>query len=337
MRDLVSILIPAYNAQQWIGDTIESALSQTWERKEIIVVDDGSTDQTLAVARQFASRDVAVLAQSNQGAAAARNRAFSACQGDWVQWLDADDLLAPDKIERQAEALERCDSKRTLLSSAWAPFIYRFFRANFIPTPLWCDLSPVEWLVRKWEHNLFMQPATWLVSRELTEAAGPWDTRLSLDDDGEYFCRVILASDGIRFIPEGRTFYRKGFASLSRMGRSNRKLESQFLSMQLQVDYLRSREDSSRVRAACLTYLRNWLISFYPERLDLVKQFEELAAELGGQLEAPRLSWKYAWIQKVFGWSSAKRTASCYNEGKLAVLRFWDKALFDWERRKSEL
>src|SRR5882672_7209571 len=182
MRDLVSILIPAYNAQQWIGDTIESALSQTWKRKEIIVVDDGSTDQTLAVAKQFASRDVAVLAQSNQGAAAARNRAFSACQGDWVQWLDADDLLAPDKIERQAEALERCDSKLTLLSSAWAPFIYRFFRANFIPTPLWCDLSPVEWLVRKWEHNLFMQPATWLVSRELTEAAGPWDTRLSLDD-----------------------------------------------------------------------------------------------------------------------------------------------------------
>ncbi|MBV9131045.1 MAG: glycosyltransferase, partial [Verrucomicrobia bacterium] len=68
MESLVSILIPAYNAEDWIAETIESALGQTWKRKEIIVVDDGSTDQTLAIARRFASRDVSVVTQSNQGA-----------------------------------------------------------------------------------------------------------------------------------------------------------------------------------------------------------------------------------------------------------------------------
>jgi len=52
--------------------------------------------------------------------------------------------------------------------------------------------------------NLYMQTATWLVSRELTEAAGPWDTRLLGDDDGEYFCRVLLASNGVRFVPEAK-------------------------------------------------------------------------------------------------------------------------------------
>ena len=107
MRPLVSILIPAYNAEGWIGDTIKSAIGQTWPRKEIIVVDDGSTDQTLSVARQFASKEVSVTPQANQGAAATRNKAFSLCQGDYIQWLDADDLLAPDKIEKQMKAWTR--------------------------------------------------------------------------------------------------------------------------------------------------------------------------------------------------------------------------------------
>src|SRR2546426_7644091 len=100
MKPLVSILIPAFNAEQYIGEAIESAEGQTWQRKEIIVVDDGSTDQTLSVARRFASKAVTVITQPNEGASSARNKAFSVCQGDYIQWLDADDLLAPDKISR---------------------------------------------------------------------------------------------------------------------------------------------------------------------------------------------------------------------------------------------
>src|SRR5258708_4364352 len=101
MKPLVSILIPAYNAQKWIVATIESAIAQTWGRKEIIIVDDGSTDQTLAVARRFASKDILVVTQKNQGASAARNHAFSLSQGDYIQWLDADDLLSANKIAKQ--------------------------------------------------------------------------------------------------------------------------------------------------------------------------------------------------------------------------------------------
>ena len=70
MPPLVSILIPAYNAERWIAATIQSALAQTWARKEIIVVDDGSRDQTLRIAREFASKAVSVITQENQGAAA---------------------------------------------------------------------------------------------------------------------------------------------------------------------------------------------------------------------------------------------------------------------------
>ena len=169
-------------------------------RKEIIVVDDGSTDQTVSIARQFASKDVAVISKANQGAAAARNHALSLSQGDYLQWLDADDLLSPDKIAKQIEVASQCQDTRTLLSSGWGFFAHRPDHAKFVPTPLWCDLSPVEWLLRKLSQNLHMQTATWLVSRDLTDAAGPWDTRLLSDDDGEYFCRVILASNGTRFV-----------------------------------------------------------------------------------------------------------------------------------------
>src|SRR5262245_12357649 len=125
MNPLVSILIPAYNAQEWIADTLESAVGQTWPNKEIIVVDDGSRDQTLAVAQRCADRGVTIVAQPNQGAAAARNTAMAHSRGDYIQWLDADDLLSPDKIAAQIAAAARPPfTRRTLLSSPWGRFLY---------------------------------------------------------------------------------------------------------------------------------------------------------------------------------------------------------------------
>ncbi len=327
MKPLVSILIPAYNAQEWLADTLRSAIGQTWERKEIIVVDDGSKDQTLAIARRFESDFVRVVSQKNQGGSAARNSAFSLSQGDYIQWLDADDLLAPDKIAKQLAGLNQCHSTRTLLSSAWGRFLYRYDRAKFTPSPLWCDLSRSEWLLRKLANNVYMQTATWLVSREITEATGPWDTRLLGDDDGEYFCRVLLASDGVRFVPEAKVFYRMaGSASLSYIGRSDRKRDAQWTSMKLHIGYMRSLEDSARARAACVTYLQNWLVYFYPERLDLVQQAQDLANELGGQLFPPRLSWKYSWIDSLFGRQRAKRAQIFLPSVRLSVARNLDKA-----------
>src|SRR5262249_42273017 len=156
----------------------------------------------------------------------------------YIQWLDADDILDPQKIEWQVRKIENGISNRTLLSGAWAYFMYRPGKARFVPTPLWHNLSPVEWLTTKMANNLHMQTDNWLVSRALTEAAGPWDPRLFRDNDGEYFCRVILASDGIQFVPEAKSYYRKaGFKSISYIGGSNKKLNSLFLSLKLHVEY----------------------------------------------------------------------------------------------------
>jgi glycosyltransferase involved in cell wall biosynthesis len=336
MKPLVSILVPAYNAEKWIADTLKSAISQTWDRKEIIVVDDGSKDQTLAVVKSFESQGVSVETQKNQGAAATRNRCFELSKGDYIQWLDADDLLNREKIARQLQAVGP-DEKRRLLSSEWAPFTYRFYKAEFVPTPLWHDLSPVEWLLRKMQFNAHMQTATWLVSRELTQAAGPWDTRLLGDDDGEYFCRVLLASNGVRFVPNAKVYYRQpGPGSLSYIGKSERKMVAQWRSMEMHINYIRSLEDSERVRRACVTYIQNWLLNFYPERPDLVEKANEMARSLGGELTPPHLSWKYSWIRTLFGWDLAKRARIVLPDLRANAERAWDRFMYQMENQNPE-
>ena len=335
-KPLVSILIPAYNAENWIRYTLESAVGQTWPRKEIIVVNDGSTDGTEEVAKRFASRQLKVVSTENRGLSSAVNEAYRMSQGDYIQELDSDDLLAPDKIELQMNALQESASKRTLLSSPWGHFYYRTRQAQFVRNSLWNDLSPVEWLLRKMGENLHMQNATWLVSRELAEAAGPWDENLQYDQDGEYYARVLMGSDRTRFVAEARVFYRVSSSNrVSYIGASDKKKASLLRSMKLHVGYLRSLEESERVRMACLTYLQTWSNYFYPERPDMFAEIQALAAELGGHLVEPRLHRKYAWLKPVFGSKAARWAQRVLPETKSWVNRGWDKAMFTLESRRA--
>jgi hypothetical protein len=332
VKPFVSILIPAYNSQKWIAESIESSLTQSWERKEIIVVDDGSRDRTLEVARRYESKNVRVVTQVNQGAATARNAAFSLAQGDYIQWLDADDVMDSHKIESQVNKLADGLSKRVLLSGAWGHFIYRKRKARFVPSLLWHDLSPVEWLLRKMGSNLHMQTATWLVSREITEAAGPWNTQLSTDDDGEYFCRILMQSESVRFVPESKVYYRAcGTSSLSYVGSSDKKIESLFLSMKLHMQYLRSLEDSERTRAACISYIRTWLPEICLYRMDIAQQLQQLCIELGGEAKAPRLPRKYRWLERTVGWHMGRKAELTLQATRANLNVALDKAMQRWE------
>lgn len=335
MQPLVSILIPAYNAQATVAAAIQSALAQTWARKEIIVVDDGSTDLTAEIAARFVPK-IKLISTGNQGLSAAVNLAIRLSQGDYIQELDADDQLAPDKIEKQLAALRPGDSKKLLLSSPWAPFFFRTQHARFINNSLCQDLSPADWLVRKMSENLHMQNATWLMSRELVEAAGPWDADLKYDQDGEYFARVISLSDGTRFVPGTGIYYRiSGTGSISYIGASAEKRNSLFRSMKSHVQYLRSLEDTPRVREACLKYLQNWYGVFYPDREDLARELQEMAADLGGLLKQPKLRWKFAWMKYVIGLQAAKRAQMGFPHLKTSILRGIDRTIYRLESKKN--
>src|SRR5689334_2269135 len=100
----ISVVIPAWNASRYIGDAIESVLSQTAAPEEIIVVDDGSNDDTPECVRKFGSR-ATLIVQSNAGAAAARNRGIAQARGEAIALLDADDLMAPRRLELQGAVL----------------------------------------------------------------------------------------------------------------------------------------------------------------------------------------------------------------------------------------
>lgn len=331
MQPLVSIVIPAYNAERTVAETIRSAIAQTWLRKEIIVVDDGSTDRTAEIAARFAPK-VMLVSTANRGLSAAVNLGVQYSHGHYLQELDADDLLVPDKIERQLSALRPGDSKRVLLCSQLARFYYRTRNARFENNALCRDLSPVEWFLTKMNENLYMQNATWLVSRELVEAAGPWDTRLSYDQDGEYFARVISCSAGTRIVPGTGVFYRaSGPHSISYIGNSDHKKASLLLSMQLQIKYLLTLENSARARRACISYLQTWYDNFYLGRSDLASQAQQIARELGGSVEEPRLRWKFAWMKPLFGWGAAKWAQTTLPRMKASLLRSIDKTMYALE------
>jgi glycosyltransferase involved in cell wall biosynthesis len=119
---LVSVIVPAFNAEAFIVAALESVARQTYPRLEIIVVDDGSTDRTADLVRAFARRDprVRLIQQPNAGVAAARNAAISASRGDFIAPIDADDLWKPQKIERQMTRFLASDDRLGLVYCWWS-------------------------------------------------------------------------------------------------------------------------------------------------------------------------------------------------------------------------
>jgi glycosyltransferase involved in cell wall biosynthesis len=333
MADLVSVLIPCYNAEKWLKQTIESVLSQTWPNKEIIIVDDGSTDNTLQILKQYESSTVKVISQENKGGSAARNKALEYAQGDYIQWLDADDILAPDKIERQMKAASHLGNSRILLSSPWAEFYYRHHKAKFVPSNLWQDLNPVEWLVIKFSEHVYMTNKAWLVSRTLTGLAGPWNERLLRDQDGEYFCRVVAACEKVIFVPGARSYYRRSSPKSVSGSLSNKAKESEFLSKTLCISYLRSLEDSERTRKASLAFLQNGLGYHHLKQASIIQQASILAKELGGELTpaVPKQGLRVA--RAVLGRSLAEKTRRLAWVLKILLKANWDRLLYNLSNR----
>ncbi len=103
---LVTIIIPAYNAKSYIRRSLGSALEQTYEKVEIIVVDDGSTDETAEIVKSYGDPRIKYIYQENQGQGAARNNGIKRSSGDYITFLDADDRYLPEKVERQVEFLQ---------------------------------------------------------------------------------------------------------------------------------------------------------------------------------------------------------------------------------------
>ena len=237
---------------------------------QIIVVDDGSTDDTAAVVKSFSAPRVRLILQANRGAAAARNLGLAATKGDFVQFLDADDLLSGDKIERQMEALGRAPPG-SVASCAWACFASDRRSAVVRPEPVWPVSEPVEWLTASLSGGGMMQPGAWLTPRAVIDAAGPWDESLSLHDDGEFFARVLLQASRNVFVPDATVFYRTVPGSLSRQ-RSRKAVESALAVCRSRHKHLLAGRDTPAVRSALATQYGQFVYEFAVAAPDLSRK-----------------------------------------------------------------
>jgi hypothetical protein len=291
LKHLVSILIPAHNAEKWIAMALESAIGQTWSPKEVIVVDDGSTDATCQVVKRYEGPFVKLISRPNMGACHARNTAFAVCQGEYLQWLDADDILSPTKIAAQMRDVQIDVCPRTAYTASWSTFIYRIERAKPQRNLLWQDLTSLDWLVTRFGNSGMMPPHAWLVSRELTEAAGPWDERLQRNQDGEYFTRIVAASERVKFVASSHCYYRRlNQASIS-MNCSRGALQSVVDATEKCLNLVLSMERSDRVATACRQHLNRLIPTLRDQAPDLAERCARRVVELGGCLKvAPRQS-----------------------------------------------
>jgi glycosyltransferase involved in cell wall biosynthesis len=304
---LVSILIPCYNAERWLAETLESAMGQTWAKKEIIVVDDGSTDNSRKILKSFKPRGLKVLEQENRGASAARNRALSQAQGEFIQFLDADDLIAPDKIEIQMNRLSESDPG-CLAFGAWGRFYDSSHNTKFVPEPIWKDLLPVDWLITSWSGGWMMASHSWLTPRGVIEKAGSWDETPSPIDDGEFFTRVILSSSKVLFCPLARSYYRSGIAGSWSQRRTHEMLVATFRSIELSTQHVLGVENNARTRRASASHFQQFIYDIYPDHPDLLAKAEDKVASLGGSdhklMGGGRV---FRTIANTFGWKTAKQ------------------------------
>lgn len=308
MKSTVSIIIPAYNAEGFIADSIRSALNQTYSFKEIIVVDDGSGDRTSEIASQFEEKGVKVISQANKGASAARNRGYLESKGDFIQFLDADDILEQDKIEQQLRSIETlADKSRIILSGKWGLFYNSRQDAIFEPNELWKDFSnPIDWLVTAWQNQQWFHPSVWLTSRKTIDEAGLWNESLSLHDDGEFFCRVLLKSKRILFCNNSISYYRKGLANSLSGKFSPSAVQSHFKICQLYENLLLAVEDSPRTRMACATNFRSFYFSHFPGNKAIRISALKEAERLGGSNYKPTGTRVFLKLKPVLGWRLAK-------------------------------
>jgi glycosyltransferase involved in cell wall biosynthesis len=306
MSPRVSIIIPCRNGVRWLGQSIESCLGQSWTNLQIIVVDNGSTDGSIDLAKRYETRAVTVLACARAGAGAARNVGLAHADGDLMQFLDADDLLDANKIRRQVERLNAA-SPGSLASGAWARFARDPGEAVFTPEAVWRDFAPEDFLIASWLGGGMMANFAWLTPRAVIERAGPWNEALSVNDDGEFFCRVALASSGIVFTADARGYYRSADAPTLSRRRDDEALASAFNAVDLSCRHLLQRCGSAAAAKACATHYQRFAYDAYPQAADLVAHAEKRALELGGSDLRAGGGPAFQMLARGVGWKLSKR------------------------------
>jgi glycosyltransferase involved in cell wall biosynthesis len=216
----VSVIIPTYNYDRFLGEAIHSVLAQTFQDFELVVVDDGSTDNTKQVVSNFADERIKYIYQQNQGVSAARNTGISACCGDYVALLDADDVWVPQKLELQVKILDSRPDIAAVCSDVYVVDAHTGVTIN----RFWNDgrrlgtfnphMAPKKLLRRLLARGCFIHPSSTIFRRVVFDEVGLFDESLQTHEVWELSVRILLHFD-IALIDTPLVKYRQHAANLS--------------------------------------------------------------------------------------------------------------------------
>ena len=198
----VSVAIPLYNGARWVADAIASVAAQTWphELLEITVIDDGSTDEgadTAAVALRGTDISSRVVRTNNGGPSRARNLGWQQSRGEWIQFLDADDVIAPEKIRLQAEAAARMPSEVAVIYSDWKAT--RLREGKWIASGgRWAPSLGEDTIASLLEPDQFLSNASCLFRRDWLATVSGFDERHRLIEDVDMLLRIAMTGGRFR-------------------------------------------------------------------------------------------------------------------------------------------
>ncbi|MBW4557396.1 MAG: glycosyltransferase [Trichormus sp. ATA11-4-KO1] len=306
-KKLVSVIIPCFNAEKWLAEAIDSCLKQTYSSIEIIVIDDGSTDNSLDILRRYGDK---IIWQSlpHQGGNYARNMGFELAKGEYIQYLDADDYILPEKIERQVRFLE--ETGADVVYGDWRHQRHLPDGSNLLEK---IEISEAQTdILAALLANWWVALAALLYKRSVVENSGGWDETLTAAQDRDFFISVVMNKAKVVYQPGCYSIYRRyGFVTVSTSSKS-RWLKNHYLVLgKVEKKLLQMNQLSMKYRhALAKSYFelaREALFFDYSQYLI----FLEEALMIFPDFQANSKKTIYKIVQNILGFRQTERIACC--------------------------
>jgi glycosyltransferase involved in cell wall biosynthesis len=307
MTPFISVIIPVFNAERYIGQSIQSVLGQTFPDFELLVINDGSTDASESVIGRFSDQRIRYFNKPNEGQCRTLNLGIAESKGRYIKFLDADDYLNQDHLsalvarlqtipdKEQTEVLYLCKWQRfSGIRDLW-PMGYR---------PEWRDAEAATFIEKALGNGPDMLPAwQWLIPKVIIESSGGWNEDLGLGNDFEFSIRLILASRRIVFCEGAIVYYRSDLRANMSSDTSLKTILSVLHASRIGIENILSTYNSQEIRRVCADKLMAWLISYYPYiGRQLVSIVEAEINELGGSKLDVGWGPKMRFMRHLFGW-----------------------------------
>lgn len=303
-NELVSVLIPCYRAARWIADAIDSCLSQTYEDIEIIVVDDGSDDNSVEVVKRYGDK-VVLCVQEHNGANCARNCAIALSSGAFVQFLDADDYLLPNKIANQVTCLQ--ESGKDVVYGDWR---YQFHESD---GSVWLGAVDIsgeqEDILCSLLSGWWVAPNSLLFRRSAVDRTDGWDEALEAAQDRDFFLSVVMGGASVIYQSSCDSIYRRhGNTSISQSSRErwllNHKLVCEKAERRLSAEKRLTPEYRSALARSYFFLARDYYSRDRQAAIQLHDKVQVLEPAF-----RPSHSKVYDFLYQAFGFETAENSA----------------------------